>query len=61
MKVSLNFKGFGVSIIDEQPRELLFLSVYNLNLQLSRWIETRSDGSGVLETVTKLKFSLEHL
>jgi len=51
----------GLSFIDDKPSELLFLSLYNLKIELQRWAEQRQDGSGIIETMTKTKLHLQHL
>ena len=33
-KYTLNFKGFGVSLIDNEPKELIYMSVYKVVIVL---------------------------
>ena len=54
-------KGIGLSFIDYQPRELLYLSIYNIKFGMQNWIETRIDGSGLMESITKFKLNIDHL
>jgi len=56
LRVDLVFKGFGVSVIDNQPKELLFFSIYNMNINFALWWEARGDGTGVIETLASLRF-----
>jgi len=39
MKVKLSLKGFGVSIVDSEPREVLYMSVYKIYLFYSNSTE----------------------
>jgi hypothetical protein len=48
----------GLSFVDDQPKELLFLSIYNLNVYLRQFVEMRADASGLIETITDLKLSV---
>ena len=61
LSVGVRLEGLGLSFIDDKPAELLFLSLFDLRLELQRWAEQRQDGSGVMETVTKAKLHLQHL
>jgi hypothetical protein len=35
-KISFNIKGVGVSLIDNEPKEILFVSVYKLAFSISK-------------------------
>lgn len=37
------------------------MSLYNIKVEIQRWIEPRQDGTGVMENLTKLKLHLQHL
>jgi len=42
-----------VSIVDDKPRELLFLSLYKIRAEMKQHMEARGDGlQQVLETVS---------
>eukprot|EP00347_Sterkiella_histriomuscorum_P017164 403350423 len=61
LSINLDLRGIGLSFIDEKPVELLFLSLFGINIDLHRWAESRSDGSGILETMTRITLHLNHL
>jgi len=39
MKVRLKLKGFGISIVDSEPREVLYMSVYKIDLEYTNSTE----------------------
>lgn len=61
MDINLDLRGIGLSFIDDKPVEILFLTLFGINIDLHRWAESRSDGSGVLETMTRIKLNLNHV
>mmetsp|Transcript_21633 Transcript_21633/g.15885 ORF Transcript_21633/g.15885 Transcript_21633/m.15885 type:complete len:119 (+) Transcript_21633:58-414(+) len=61
LRVDLKFRGLGVSVIDKSPKELLFFSVHDLEVNLGTWWEARGDGAGVVETLASLRLNVGHL
>lgn len=60
--LNLKMKGLGISIIDEQPKELFFFTVYNMDLVLKKTLEARKDiGVDILEYLTSMKLCFEHI
>ena len=53
--------GIGLSFVDNTPKELLFFCFYDLQVELTRWIECNQEGQGVPEIVDKLKLYLQHM
>ncbi len=54
MKVRLKLKGFGISIVDSEPREVLYMSVYKIDLEYTNSIEADPNGT-IAETGIDLK------
>jgi hypothetical protein len=38
-KFTVDLKGFGLSLVDSEPRELIYLSVYKLYFSMEKWTE----------------------
>jgi len=54
MRVKLYLKGFGVSIVDSEPWEVLYMSVYKIELEYKNSTEADSNGT-IAETGVDLK------
>lgn len=54
MRVWLKLKGFGVSIVDSEPREVLYMSVYKIDLEYTNSTEADANGT-IAETGIDLK------
>mmetsp|Transcript_8999 Transcript_8999/g.8372 ORF Transcript_8999/g.8372 Transcript_8999/m.8372 type:complete len:369 (-) Transcript_8999:322-1428(-) len=62
IKASFLFKGLGISVVDDKPREILFMSFFNIKTDLKQGMEARGDGrQKVLETLSHFKFSVQHI
>jgi hypothetical protein len=42
-KSEYNFKGFGMSIVDQEPKELMYISMYKVSYISETWTEKVAD------------------
>lgn len=60
MCVDINLDGISISMIDNEPKELLLISICDLDLTLREWYEFRKI-DGMLEKNTNINMNLGHL
>lgn len=67
-KIKMDMKGIGISLIDNEPKEVLFVSVYKLSFLIEKWTEQQAKRGGdeddmekVNEQVTKYDLRIDHI
>jgi hypothetical protein len=38
-KFKVDLKGLGISLIDNEPKEMLYISIYKMQFMLEKWTE----------------------
>ena len=59
LKASLDLKGVGISIVDKEPKEVIYLSLYRIWIKYSSEVTNR--GNGVIENEEEVDLILYHM
>lgn len=59
MKAYLNLRGLGISIVDKEPKEILYLSIFKIDVKYIS--ETTNKGNGVMETNEEYDLMVYHM
>ena len=66
-KFNVSLQGIGVSLIDNEPKEVLYISIYKLSFLIEKWTEQqnkRNEMEGierVSELITKYDLRIDHI
>ena len=70
-KLRVELKGLGISLIDNEPKEVLYLSIYKMQFMLEKWTEKQQakneeqleglEMEGGNEQVTKYELRIDHI
>ncbi|CAI2359786.1 unnamed protein product [Moneuplotes crassus] len=58
MKANLDLRGLGISFVDKEPKEVLYISIFRIIAKIER--ETVNKGRGVIETSEEYDFMIYH-
>ena len=59
LKLNIDLKGLGVSIVDKEPKEIMYLSIYRILIEGSR--DVKKQQFGVIETEEEYKLKIYHI
>jgi len=59
MKANLDLRGVGISIVDKEPKEVLYISIFKIVAKIEQ--ETVDKGRGVVETSEEYDFMIYHM
>jgi hypothetical protein len=53
-QIHINLKGIGISFVDSEPKEVLYISIYKINFEIKKITDTDMHGTKI-ETEVDLK------
>jgi len=61
-KMQIDLRGLGVSVVDQEPKELMYISIFKINFSLQKWNEVQqTEGERVIETLTEFNLKVDHM